>query len=137
MVWSGDACCGRCGTASGGGGRPAVRGLRRRRPAPAHDRDLLQVYFASAALAYANANLSREIIESQKEMIQTLSELVETRSLETANHVLRVGEMAQRCWPGCAGLDDETAADACAWPRPCTTWARWASPTACSTSRAA
>ncbi len=72
------------------------------------DRDLLRIYFASVDLAYANPGLSREIIESQREMIRTLSDLVETRSLETANHVVRVGEMA-RLLALRAGVDEETA----------------------------
>lgn len=76
---------------------------------PRLERDLMKVYFASVTLAYANASLTREIIDSQREMIRTLSELVETRSLETANHVLRVGEMA-RLLALHAGVDEDTAA---------------------------
>jgi response regulator RpfG family c-di-GMP phosphodiesterase len=59
------------------------------------DRDLIRVYMANVAMAFHNVNLSVEIIETQKEIIHTLGEVVETRSKETANHVLRVGEMAQ------------------------------------------
>lgn len=66
-------------------------------------------------------------------MIRTLSELVETRSLETANHVMRVGEMA-RLLARHAGVDDKRR-PCCAWRRPCTMWARWAYPTVSSTSR--
>jgi putative two-component system response regulator len=39
--------------------------------------------------------LNAEIVATQKEVITTLGELVETRSLEVANHVRRVGEHAQ------------------------------------------
>jgi response regulator RpfG family c-di-GMP phosphodiesterase len=73
------------------------------------DRDLLQVYYASVSLAYTNASLTREVIASQGEMIRTLSDIVETRSLETANHVLRVGEMAGLLAEK-AGLDEQAVA---------------------------
>ena len=63
----------------------------KRRPLP---QDLIRIYMSGVDMAYRNAHLSMEIIESQKEMIHTLSEVVETRSRETAHHVLRVGEMA-------------------------------------------
>jgi len=59
------------------------------------DRDLIRIYMANVAMAFHNVNLSLEIIETQKEIIHTLGEVVETRSKETANHVLRVGEMAE------------------------------------------
>jgi response regulator RpfG family c-di-GMP phosphodiesterase len=59
------------------------------------DRDLIRIYMANVAMAYHNVNLSTEIIETQKEIIHTLGEVVETRSKETANHVLRVGKMAE------------------------------------------
>ncbi|MFO7609899.1 MAG: DUF3369 domain-containing protein [Candidatus Krumholzibacteriia bacterium] len=102
-----DFCLARCGAGNVAG--ELVFALAGTGALGRHDRDLLQVYFGAAALAYANAGLSREIIESQKEMIQVLSELVEKRSVETANHVLRVGEMA-RLLALRAGLDAETAA---------------------------
>jgi len=107
MVWSDDLVCGRCPSGAAGGDELlfVVVGLG---SLPSLERDLLHVYFGSVVLAYANASLTREIIDSQREMIRTLSELVETRSLETANHVLRVGEMA-RLLALQAGLDDETA----------------------------
>ncbi|HPF69933.1 MAG TPA: DUF3369 domain-containing protein [Candidatus Krumholzibacteria bacterium] len=73
------------------------------------DRDLLKVYMANVGLAYANAGLTREIIASQREMIRTLSDIVETRSLETASHVTRVGEMAGRLARH-LGLDEEACA---------------------------
>jgi len=60
----------------------------------AMERDLVRIYMANAAMAFHNVNLSLEIIETQKEIIHTLGEVVETRSQETANHVLRVGKMA-------------------------------------------
>jgi len=59
------------------------------------DRDLIRIFMANVALAFHNVNLGAEIIETQKEIIHTLGEVVETRSKETANHVLRVGKMAE------------------------------------------
>ncbi len=59
------------------------------------DRDLIRIYMANVAMAYHNVNLNTEIIETQKEIIHTLGEVVETRCKETANHVLRVGKMAE------------------------------------------
>ena len=108
FTWQGDLGCGHCPAGPDGEGEllfvlEGVGGLSRM------GRDLLAVYFASANLAYANASLTREIIDSQREMIRTLGDLVETRSLETANHVLRVGEMA-RLLALRAGLDEDTAA---------------------------
>jgi response regulator RpfG family c-di-GMP phosphodiesterase len=58
------------------------------------ERDLVRVFMANAALAFRNLALRREVIETQKEIIHTLGEVVETRSSETANHVLRVGQLA-------------------------------------------
>ncbi len=59
------------------------------------DQDLICIYMSNVAMAFHNVNLSLEIIETQKEIIHTLGEVVETRSKETANHVLRVGKMVQ------------------------------------------
>ncbi len=106
--WQGDLGCGRCPAGPDGADEllfvlEGVGGLSRM------ERDLLSVYFASVTLAYANASLTREIIDSQREMIRTLSDLVETRSLETASHVLRVGEMASLLALR-AGLDEDAAA---------------------------
>jgi len=108
IVWRDDVCCGRC-PAGHAGADELLFVLVGVGTLPRLERDLMRVYFASVTLAYANASLTREIIESQREMIRTLSELVEARSLETANHVLRVGEMA-RMLALHAGVDAETAA---------------------------
>ncbi len=62
---------------------------------PPLDKDLIRIYMSQVAMAFHNVNLSLEIIETQKEIIHTLGEVVETRSKETANHVLRVGKMVQ------------------------------------------
>ena len=108
IVWNGGVCCGRC-PAGPGGADELLFVLVDTGAMPRLERDLMRVYFASVILAYANASLTREIIDSQREMIRTLSELVETRSLETANHVMRVGEMA-RLLARHAGVDEETSA---------------------------
>ncbi len=55
-------------------------------------RDLVRIYANNAKVAYDNAMLNSEIIDTQKEVIVTLGEIVETRSKETANHVVRVAE---------------------------------------------
>ena len=73
------------------------------------DRDLIRIFMANVAIAYHNMNLSQEIIATQKEIIHTLGEVVETRSKETANHVMRVGKMA-RILGTLAGLDEEEVA---------------------------
>ncbi|MCK8059943.1 MULTISPECIES: HD domain-containing phosphohydrolase [unclassified Fusibacter] len=55
-------------------------------------RDLIKIYANNAKVAYDNTLLNSEIVETQKEVIVTLGEIVETRSKETANHVVRVAE---------------------------------------------
>ncbi|MBD3220083.1 DUF3369 domain-containing protein [bacterium] len=60
------------------------------------DRDLVRLFMANASMAYRNLALSKEIQVTQREIIHTLSQVVETRSNETANHVLRVGLLAAR-----------------------------------------
>ncbi len=57
------------------------------------DLNLIRIFGSYVAIVADNLNLHREIIEIQKEIIHTLGEVVETRSHETANHVLRVGEL--------------------------------------------
>ena len=54
--------------------------------------DLLTLFFGNVTVALENSYLSREIRRSQHEMVLTLSEAIERRSLETGNHVRRVGE---------------------------------------------
>ncbi len=73
------------------------------------DGNMVHLFMTNVATAFHNVNLSLEIIETQKEIIQTLGEVVETRSQETANHVMRVGEMVQLLALK-AGLDAEQAA---------------------------
>ncbi len=58
------------------------------------DRELIRVFVSQLAVSLENLRLNREIVETQKEVILTLGGVVETRSKETAGHVLRVGECA-------------------------------------------
>ena len=72
------------------------------------EKDLVRIFTANVAVAYENVLLNREIIDTQKEIILTLGEVVETRSQETASHVLRVGELAHLLALR-AGLDRDEA----------------------------
>lgn len=71
-------------------------------------RDLVRMYASNAKVAYENALLNFEIIDTQKEVIITLGEIVETRSKETANHVVRVAEYSY-VFALLAGLSEEEA----------------------------
>ena len=70
------------------------------------NKDLIRLYINNIATHVDNVVLTREIVNTQKEIIMTLGELVETRSKETANHVVRVAEicyvLAQKC-----GINEE------------------------------
>ena len=70
--------------------------IRWRRLSGRTDRDLIRIFMANAALGFRNLSLRQEIVDTQKEIIHTLSDVLETRSHETANHVLRVGLLAAR-----------------------------------------
>lgn len=78
--------------------------LETEQPFATVDRDLVQVYAETVAVALSNIDLHEEIAATQKDVILTLSEVVETRSKETAAHVLRVGEYA-RLFGDRLGLD--------------------------------
>ncbi len=55
-------------------------------------RDLLDLFAYNVGVAFDNTYLNREIIKTQKEIVHLLGEIVETRSKETAYHVVRVAE---------------------------------------------
>jgi HD-GYP domain-containing protein (c-di-GMP phosphodiesterase class II) len=57
-----------------------------------YDRQLLNLFASNLSMAFENLRLSREIIGTQEELIVKVGEVVETRSHDTAQHVLRVGE---------------------------------------------
>lgn len=71
-------------------------------------RDLVRMFANNAKVAYDNILLNSEIIDTQKEVIVTLGEIVETRSKETANHVVRVAEYSYLFALLC-GLSEEEA----------------------------
>jgi len=54
--------------------------------------NLFRLFSANVKVAIENLSLNKEIIDTQKEVIYTLGEIVESRSKETANHVIRVAE---------------------------------------------
>ena len=56
---------------------------------------LLEVFCTNVAIAYENLHLHDELFDSQLEMIYLLAGAAETRSYETANHVKRVGVIAE------------------------------------------
>ncbi len=56
------------------------------------DIDLLKLFSTNVGIAFDNVYLNQEIIDTQKEVIQRLGEVVESRSKETAYHVVRVAE---------------------------------------------
>lgn len=55
-------------------------------------RDLLDIFTHNVGIAFDNVYLNQEIQETQQEIIHLLGEVVESRSKETAFHVIRVAE---------------------------------------------
>jgi putative nucleotidyltransferase with HDIG domain len=68
------------------------------------DYKLLEVFCTNVSIAFENLLLNQELSESQSEMLCLLAGVAETRSMETANHVRRVGELAAILARAC-GLD--------------------------------
>jgi len=54
--------------------------------------DLLNIFTKNVGVAFDNRYLNQEIRDTQQEIIHLLGELVESRSKETAYHVIRVAE---------------------------------------------
>jgi response regulator RpfG family c-di-GMP phosphodiesterase len=71
------------------------------------DHRLLEVFCTNVTIAYENVHLSDELFDSQLEMIHLLAGAAETRSYETANHVRRVGLIAELLGQ-LYGMDDRT-----------------------------
>ena len=71
------------------------------------DHRLLEVFCTNVTIAYENVHLSDELFDSQLEMIHLLAGAAETRSYETANHVKRVGLIAELLGQ-LYGMDDRT-----------------------------
>ena len=79
--------------------------VERQQAAPMDER-LIQVFCNNVSIAFENLLLNRELSESQAEMLCLLAGVAETRSLETANHVRRVGEMAAMLAEAC-GMSEQ------------------------------
>jgi len=89
-------------------GREGLLVLRASYPFTPLQASLLETYGANLRVAYDNIHLNQEILETQREMIYTMGEVVESRSMETANHVKRVG-LFSYLLARLAGLDEEEA----------------------------
>ena len=59
------------------------------------DLHLIQVFCTNVGIAFENLHLHQDLLASQLEMICLLAGTAETRSRETANHVQRVGLLAE------------------------------------------
>ncbi len=59
------------------------------------DLKLLEVFCTNVSIAFENLHLHQEIADAQMEMLCLLAGAAETRSQETANHVRRVGLLAE------------------------------------------
>lgn len=70
--------------------------------------NLFRLLSANVKVAIENLTLNKEIVDTQKEVIYTLGEIVESRSKETANHVIRVAEYSYLLALG-YGMDMEEA----------------------------
>ncbi len=73
------------------------------------DYRLVQLFCTNVSIAFENLHLNKELFESQLEMVYLLAGAAETRSRETANHVRRVGLLAELIGLQC-GLDQNDAA---------------------------
>lgn len=56
---------------------------------------LVELFCTNVSIAFENLHLNRELFDSQLEMVHLLAGAAETRSRETANHVKRVGLLAE------------------------------------------
>ncbi len=72
------------------------------------DYRLVEVFCTNVSIAFENLHLNQEVAEAQLEMICLLAGAAETRSKESANHVRRVGLIAEFLALE-AGLDELTA----------------------------
>ena len=74
------------------------------------ERKLIELFSGNVSIAYKNLRLHQDLVDSQLEMIWLLAGAAETRSRETANHVMRVGLLAELL--GRASGLEATAAEA-------------------------
>jgi response regulator RpfG family c-di-GMP phosphodiesterase len=59
------------------------------------DYRLVELFCTNVSIAFENLHLNQELFDSQLEMVHLLAGAAETRSKETANHVKRVGLLAE------------------------------------------
>lgn len=59
------------------------------------DYRLVELFCTNVSIAFENIHLNAELFDSQLEMVHLLAGAAETRSKETANHVRRVGLLAE------------------------------------------
>ena len=74
------------------------------------DHRLVEVFCTNVSIAYENLHLHRDLFDSQMEMVYLLAGAAETRSYETANHVKRVGLIAELLGQ-LYGMDETTTTD--------------------------
>jgi response regulator RpfG family c-di-GMP phosphodiesterase len=72
------------------------------------DFQLVELFCTNVSIAFENVHLNQELFESQLDMVCVLAGAAETRSRETANHVRRVGLIAQLLATA-IGLDEKSA----------------------------
>jgi len=72
------------------------------------DFKLVELFCTNVSIAYENLHLNQELFDSQLEMVCMLAGAAETRSKETAQHVKRVGLLAEALALG-VGKDATTA----------------------------
>ncbi|MEO8802613.1 MAG: DUF3369 domain-containing protein [Rudaea sp.] len=71
---------------------------------------LIEVLSTNISIAYENLHLNHEVLDTQLDMIYLLASAAETRSYETANHVRRVGLLAELLGQ-LYGLDERTTTE--------------------------
>ena len=74
------------------------------------DFQLVEIFCTNVSIAFENLHLNQELFDSQLEMVHMLAGAAETRSRETANHVRRVGLLAEMLGE-CYGLDKQACAE--------------------------
>ncbi|MCB1640396.1 MAG: DUF3369 domain-containing protein, partial [Xanthomonadales bacterium] len=70
------------------------------------DYRLVELFCTNVSIAFENLHLNQELMESQLEMVHLLAGAAETRSKETANHVRRVGLIAEQL-ARLSGMDEQ------------------------------
>jgi len=74
------------------------------------DFQLVELFCTNVSIAFENLHLNQELFDAQLEMVHMLAGAAETRSKETANHVQRVGLLAEMLGE-CYGLDKQACAE--------------------------